>query len=80
MLAFLPPGLSKWFSSFKIFLASKHTTALRLVGSVISSEKGEPSSGVYLVPISRMVALPVKCRKINAFSLDPVLGQISRHG
>lgn len=87
MLAFPLPGLSKGFSSYKTFLASKHTIALRPVGAAIPSApaaltaKEEPSSGVCLVPIARTVTLPVKCKKINAFSLDSVLGQmIGRHG
>lgn len=37
MLALLLPGLSKGFSSFQTFLASKHTIALRLVGAAIPS-------------------------------------------
>lgn len=84
-MAFLLPGLSKGFSSFKTFLASKHTIALKLVGAATLSApaalpvKGEPSSGVCLVSIARMVTLPVKCRKINVFALDPVLGHISHH-
>lgn len=86
MLDFLLPGLSKGLSSSKTFLASKHTIALRLVGAVIPSApsalpvKGEPSSGVCLVPIARTVTLPVKYAKRNAFSLNPVPGHIGCHG
>lgn len=83
---FLLPALSKGLSSSKTFLASKHKVALRLVGAVIPSApaalpvKGEPSSGVCLVLIAKTVTLPVKYRKRNAFSLNPVLGQIGHHG
>jgi len=72
MLAFLLPGLSKGFSSFKTFLASKHTVALRHAGAAIPSApaalpaKTEPSSGVCLAPIARMVMWPVKRGRINA--------------
>lgn len=83
---FLLRGLSKWFSSFRTFLARKRTIALKPLGVAIPSApaalpaKGEPSSGVCLVPVARAVTSPDKCRKINAFSLDLVLGQISHHG
>lgn len=66
--------------------ASKHTIARSLVGAEIPSApaalpaKGEPSSGVCLVPVARTVTTPVKCRKINAFSLDPVVRYVSHRG